>query len=221
MFDELTESVTSGPLAYLVVLLASGGDVIFPPVPSETIVVTAGVAAAKGDLMLLLVIPTAALGAFLGDNLSYWLGRGLGDRVTGTLFRGEQARARLAWTERAIQRHGAVLILVGRFIPGGRSASTFAAGALAMPWRRFAVADLVSVVLWAAYATMLGYLGGAAFRDSTWKPLAASLCAATLVGVAIEGWRRVQKHRGRDILGDPIDAERADRPRDERGAPAP
>jgi membrane protein DedA with SNARE-associated domain len=205
MFDRLTEAVTSGPLAYLVVLLASSGDVLFPPVPSETIVVTAGVAAAKGDLDVLLVIPTAAVGAFLGDNVSYWLGRGVGDSVGERLFRGAKARARLDWTERAIQRHGAMLILVGRFIPGGRTASTFAAGALRMPWRRFALADLISVALWATYATMLGYLGGAAFRDSTWKPLAASLGAATLIGVAIEGWRRLQKHRGRDILGDPID----------------
>ena len=205
MFDWLTEAVANGPVAYLVVLLASGGDVLFPPVPSESIVVTAGVVAAQGDLSILLVIPAAALGALVGDNLSYLLGRRIGDPVADRLFPGEKGQGRLAWAERAVQRHGGVLVVVGRFIPGGRTASTFAAGTLEMPWRRFIVADLVAVVVWAVFASMLGYAGGSTFEDSTGLSLLASLGVATLIGVAIEVWRRVQRQRGKDILGDPID----------------
>jgi membrane protein DedA with SNARE-associated domain len=205
VFDWLTEAIQNGPIAYLVVLFASGGDVVFPPVPSETIVVTAGVFAAKGDLFLGFVIPLAATGAFIGDNLAYWLGRGIGDPVADRLFKGEKGRERLQWAERAIAKHGGTLIVLGRFIPGGRTASTFSAGTLEMDYRRFIVADVIAVCLWAVFATMLGFAGGSTFKDSHWKPLAASLAVATLIAVAIEVYRRVQRHRGRDILGDPIE----------------
>ncbi len=204
MLDSLIDAVSGSPWTYLIVLLASGGDVIFPPVPSETIVITAGVVAARGGLSVWLLIPAAATGAMLGDNLVYWLGRGLGDPVARRLFRGEQARERLEWAERAIARHGTVLVVVGRFIPGGRTASTFGAGTLAMPWRRFLLADVAAAVLWATYATLLGYLGGATFRGSTWKPLALSLGLAAVISLGVEVWRRIERRRGRDVLGDPL-----------------
>jgi membrane-associated protein len=202
MFDWLTEAVSGSALTYLVVLAAAGGDVIFPLIPSETIVVSAGVVAARGSLSVWLLVPAAALGAFTGDNLSYFLGRRVGDPVADRMFKGDKARSRLEWAERAIQRHGGVLILVGRFVPGGRTASTFAAGTLELPYRRFVAADAVAAVVWATVATMIGYLGGAAFRDSGWKALALSLGVGALVTLGAEAWRRIQKRRGRDILGD-------------------
>jgi membrane-associated protein len=202
MFDWLTDAVTASPITYLVVAVAAGGDVLFPLIPSETIVITAGVLAAHGALSIWLIVPLAAVGAFAGDNASYWLGRKVGDPLARRLFGGERSRARLEWAERAIRRHGPLLVLVGRFVPGGRTASTFAAGMLELRYARFALADAVAVVLWAAYAALLGYLGGSTFRDSLWKPLAVSLGIAALVGLATEVWRRVQRRRGRDLLGD-------------------
>lgn len=200
--QRLVDQVSDSPVSYLVAALASGADVLFPVVPSETIVITAGVVSAQGGLLIWLVVLAAALGALVGDNLSYLLGAKIGEPLARRLLGGEQARGRLEWAERALRRHGVLVVVVGRFIPGGRTASTFAAGTLNMAWRRFILADVAAAALWAVYAAMLGYLGGAAFRDSFWKPLAASLGLAALVGAGIEGWRRIQRRRGRDILGD-------------------
>ena len=47
---------------------------------------------------------------------------------------------------------------------------------------------------------MVGYAGGASFEHSLWKPLALALGIAALLGLAVEGYRRVQKRRGREIL---------------------
>lgn len=207
MFDWLTEAVTGSALGYLVVFAAAAGDVVLPVVPSETILITAGVLAGKGSMSIWLLVPAAAAGAFVGDNVCYWLGRRFGERVTRVVFRGDAGRERLDWARTAIQRHGAVLVVMGRFIPGGRTASTFAAGTLRMPVRRFMVADAGAALLWAVYASMLGYVGGATFKDSEWKPFAASIGVAVVIGLAIEAWRRVQKRRGKDIFGDALDAE--------------
>src|SRR4051812_1826714 len=202
MFDWLKEAVSGSAVTYLVVFGAAMADVLIPLVPSETIVITAGVLAAGGDLSIWLLVPAAALGAIAGDNACYWLGRRFGDSVTKRVFRGEKGAQRLRWSQSAVRRHGAVLVIVGRFIPGGRTASTFACGTLEMRWRRFIVADVVAGLMWALYSALLGYVGGRTFEDSGWKPFAVSLGIAALVGVAIEVWRRIQKRAGNDILGD-------------------
>lgn len=212
MFDWLTQQVSGSPVTYLILVAAAGGDVLIPLIPSETIIIAAAVIAAHGGLSIWIIVPVVAVGAFLGDNVAYGLGRTVGDAVAHRLFRSESAHGRLRWAERAIRRHGSLLVLVGRFIPGGRTASTFAAGTLEMDYRRFVATDALAAGLWAVYASMLGYLGGSAFQGSVWKPLAASLAVATAVSVAIELWRRFQRRGGKDILGDALEPnDRADR----------
>lgn len=198
----LADHVSGSPVTYLVVLLAAGADVLFPLIPSETIVVTAGVFAARGELLLWLLIPATAVGAIIGDNIAYFIGAKVGEPVVNRVVSSDESHARLRWAERAIARRGTLVIVAGRFIPGGRTVTTLAAGTLQMPWRRFIVADVFAAFLWATYVSLLGYLGGAAFRDNLWEPLAASLTAAFLVGSALEVYRRIQLRRGKDILGD-------------------
>ena len=69
-----------------------------------------------------------------------------------------------------------------------------------MPWRRFAVADAFAATLWATYASMLGFAGGSSFAHNLWKPLAFALGIALLLAGGGEAYRRLQQHRGRDIL---------------------
>jgi membrane protein DedA with SNARE-associated domain len=69
-----------------------------------------------------------------------------------------------------------------------------------MPWRRFVAADALAATLWASYAALLGYAGGSSFAHSLWKPLLLALGIALLLAGAGETYRRVQKHRGKDIL---------------------
>lgn len=209
MFDWLTQEVSQSAVTYPVVAFACAIDVLFPLIPSETIVITASVLAVQGELFIWLIVPAVALGAFLGDNLCYLLGRRIGDPVADRLFTGEKGQARLHWAEQALRRRGAILIGVGRFIPGGRTATTFAAGTLEMPYRQFVAADAFAAVIWAFYVSMLGYLGGETFKDSLWLPLGTSFAAAMVVGAGFEAWRRLQSRRGKDILGDELPEEMA------------
>lgn len=204
MFDWLTQQISGSSWTYLLVAAACAGDVLLPLIPSETVVITAGVVAARGGLSLWLLIPAATLGAMAGDNVVYWLGRRVGDPVVRRLARGDTSRARLRWAERATRRRGPLIIVVGRFIPGGRTVSTLAAGTLEMPWRTMLPADAVAALTWAVYATLLGYLGGEAFRHSSWKPIVLALAVALVFSAVLELWRRVQRGRGRDVLGDPL-----------------
>jgi membrane protein DedA with SNARE-associated domain len=161
-------------------------------VPSETIVITAGVLAAHDRLDVWSVFPAAALGSILGDNISFALGRFVGDPVAARLFRMGKTRERLNWAKDELAKRGPTLVIAGRFIPGGRTAVTFTAGTVEYSWRRFLLADAAAGVLWGAYGTGIGYFGGAAFADDTWKALLLAFGIAVGAGGAIEGVRRLR-----------------------------
>ena len=186
----LTHVVAGSPVTYVVVLSAVLLDGLVPLVPSEATIITASVLAAHGRLSILLIALSATLGASAGDNLSYGLGRGLGQPAAKRLFKGSTGRRRLDWASCTI-RSRPWIVSLGRFLPGGRTAATFAAGMLGMRWRRFLVLDAIGAVLWALYAASLGYFGGDAFRHSLWKPLAVSLAVGFVIALAIEVTRRV------------------------------
>jgi membrane-associated protein len=144
-----------------------------------------------GDLQLALVIVLGAVGAFAGDTGAYGVGRALDRRVRGVLFAGNKGRRRLAFVERAFARRGGSMILIGRFIPGGRTAVTFTAGATSYPYKRFAMFAIPAAVAWSAYATLLGYAGGKAFEDDPLKALAFGFGVALAGAALIEGVRRL------------------------------
>ena len=194
MFSHFTHLVADASgWAYGIVFLLAFLDAVFPVVPSETAVITAGVVAASGDLFLPLVIVLAAAGAFLGDNTAYWIGRRFGSWVVKRFFSGQKAKKRLDWAERQIHERGGVLIVVGRFVPGGRTAITLSAGLLHYSWPRFIGLDAVAARIWAVYAALLGYFGGRAFEHEAWKGLLLALGIGFAMAGAIEGGRWIWK----------------------------
>jgi membrane-associated protein len=192
VFESLTEQVSGSPWTYAFLFAIAALDVIFPIVPSETSVILAGVLASTGDLILVLVIAVAAAGAILGDNTSYWIGRTLGDRIVARFFKGER-RKRVDWAEKQVTERGGYLIVVGRFIPGGRTVITLACGLLQMPWRRFISFDVAAGLVWASYAALLGYFGGRTFEESPLKGFLVAFAIALAVTGAIEAYRYLKK----------------------------
>lgn len=196
MFDWLTH-VQASPLTYLAVLGACALDAVLPIVPSEAIVIAASVLATKGELSIWLIALAAAAGGFLGDTGSYVLGRTAGAAAARRLFRSPKAKGRLTWAGEALDRHGATIIMVARFIPGGRTATTFTAGTVRLAWPRFAAADAVGATLWAMYAAGLGYLGGETFEQRPLYAFLFGLGVALLVALAVEAARRLRRRGDR------------------------
>ena len=158
-------------LSYVVAVIIPALDAIFPVLPSETVIIALGVATAgSADPRIALLVACAAVGAFLGDNLCYLLGHRFGPRVERRFFGGEKGARRRAWAERSLQRYGMPLIVVCRFIPGGRTAVTLCCGMIGYQRRRFVIATAAAGLIWAAY-DFIGRLGGRAFEDKPWAGL--------------------------------------------------
>ncbi len=190
VFDWVLNTLSSSAWTYLIVLAVAAVDAFFPLVPADLATITAAILAAQADLSIMLVVAAGFLGATAGDNFSYLLGDQLGGRAARRLFRSEKSRASLDWARDQVRQRGVMLIIGARFIPAGRTATTFAAGALDMRWRRFLAGDLIGAFGWALFTSMLGYLGGQAFQQSLWKPLLLSLAVSGLVIVGGEVWER-------------------------------
>ena len=198
VFESLVDFVSGSPWTYAAVFGIAALDAVLPLVPSETAVITAGVIAASGDLIVPLVILVAALGAMLGDNVSYLGGQLVGRRGAKRIFRGDRGRRSLAWAERTLDRRGGLLLVVARFIPGGRTAATFTAGVVSYPWKtRFLPFDALGATFWAAYSALLGYFGGEAFEQSPWKGLILAFAIAAGVAIGVEGLRWIRRRRKR------------------------
>ncbi len=197
MFQSLVNAVSGEWWSYFVIFGVAMVDAFFPLVPSETVLITGGVLASTGDLELGLVILAGATGAIAGDNVCFGLGTWAGERTVKRWFRGEKAHARLEWAEHQLLTRGAYIIIVARFIPGGRTVTTFSAGYIhAFPWRRFIVYDIAAGFIWATYAALLGYFGGKAFEAHPWKGFLVAFVVATGIALLVEAIRHLRKRRG-------------------------
>ena len=196
MFNTIVDAVSGSNWSYLIVFGVALLDAFFPIVPSEATAIAAGVVAGAGDLRVELLIPAAALGAIVGDNISYAGGHFLGERVTNRFFSGEKSKKRLAWAERMLAERGGYLIVVARFIPGGRTVTTFTAGLVkTFRWRRFIVFDVIAGVIWGSYTVLLGYFGGKTFEEEPWKGLLLAFGIAVAVTAAVEVYRHLRARR--------------------------
>ena len=173
-------------VAYLVIFALAAFDVIVPILPSETAVVLGGVLAWQGRLNFVIVLVVAAVGAIVGDHLAYGIGRGT-ERLGRAHRQASGKVQRLeAWASHQLAAHGPVVLIVARFIPGGRTASTFVSGRLRYPLRRFSPVTVVAGILWAGFGSVLGYLGGTTFHDNTWLATGLGVGVGAVVAFTIE-----------------------------------
>jgi membrane-associated protein len=190
LIDMLTGSLWTYPLLFGI----CAGDALIPAFPSETAVIVCGIQAARGQLSLEWVIVWAAAGAFAGDNASYAVGHWFGTPAVKRFFSGEVAQGRIDWARNFLEERGSYVLIVARFIPGGRTAATFTAGLVHLRWlTQFVPYVFVAAILWSVYGALLGYLGGRIFQDHPIYALLIAFGIAALVTASVEGWRRFRK----------------------------
>ena len=194
IFDSLRD-LSDSPVFYLVIFVIALLDSVLPVVPSETMVIIGGVAAGLGDLNIVAVIAVGAVGAFIGDNMSYEIGLRAKDWVNRRYRRSEKRAKQLDWAEEQIEERGGLLLVTARFIPGGRTLLTLSCGITGQVHRWFAKWVAVAALIWASYAALLGYIGGKTFEDNHTLAFVVAFTMAISITVLIEIVRHVRKRR--------------------------
>ncbi|MDP9693047.1 UNVERIFIED_ORG: membrane protein DedA with SNARE-associated domain [Arthrobacter globiformis] len=163
---------------YFWIIPAVLGDAIFPPIPSEMVLITGGALSAAGRANLLLVGLLSATASWLGDMVVFQLFK---RRLSHILDRWTWGRKIHRGIHEAIAKAGRSsaygTIIGARFIPGGRLATSAAAGIADVSTPGFSLCAGLGAVLWAAWLVGLGFFTGSATGLPFW--------ASSLIGVAV------------------------------------
>jgi membrane protein DedA with SNARE-associated domain len=198
------------PLLFLVVMAESSGV----PVPGETGLIAAAVAASQGKLQIELVIPIAAVAAIVGDNIGYQIGRKGGRWLLERPGRFQGQRKQVLITgEPFFERHGPKAVFFGRFLLGLRVWASWLAGATHMRWRSFVLWNALGGICWATAIGLLAYfLGNAAGNAIQTFGLFGLFAVLVLaIGLFIAHRRHRHRHHAEVSAGPGEDVEGAGR----------
>lgn len=169
-------------------------DGFFLFLPSETaIVALASIATRTGQPNIWLLIMGASIGAIIGDNIAYFMGRSLGTTRFRWMRRPRGAKA-FAWAGKELEKRGAILIFTARYIPIGRIAVNFTAGATYYPWRRFVILDGIAVVTWAGYSVAVGTFAGRWVHDNPLLGVGIAITFAIVIGFLVDHGMKLLHH---------------------------
>lgn len=154
------------------------GDAIFPPIPSEMVVITGGALSADGRANVFLIAALAAVASWIGDMVVFQLFK---RRLSHVLDRWRWGRKVHHGIHEGIAKAGRSstygTIIGARFIPGGRLATSAAAGIADVSAPGFSICAGLGALLWASWLVGLGYFTGSATKLPFW--------ASSLIGVAL------------------------------------
>lgn len=162
---ELIENYGAWTYAILfAIVFIETGVVVMPFLPGDSLLFVAGAFAARGQFNLATLIGLLALAAILGNTSNYWIGRRFGPKV----FQWEDSRffnrAAFDKTHAFYEKHGAITLVVTRFLPFMRTFSPFVAGVAAMTHTRFQFFNITGGLLWVVSLCVAGYW----FGNITW-----------------------------------------------------
>ena len=182
---------------YLVLIALVGAESAGLPLPGETALITASILASRGHVELPAVIACAIVASVVGDNLGYLFGRHYGRRILEhhRLPFEEHRNKAILKGDAFFAEHGGKAVALGRFVAGVRVVVALLAGVNRLPWRVFALWNVLGAIMWATAVGVLAYyLGEAIEHDLLYGSIAVVAVIAIVSGTHFYLHRR---RRGR------------------------
>lgn len=149
-----------GLIGLILIVFAETGLLVGFFLPGDSLLITAGLFAARGDFNIVTLNLTLIAAAITGDATGYWIGKRTGEalysRPDSFFFRREHVRI----THEFYERHGGKTIVIARFMPIVRTFAPMVAGVARMRYRDFAVYNVLGGILWVSTMTLGGYYLG-------------------------------------------------------------
>lgn len=192
--DTLIESFGTYALIGIVVVIFIETGLLFPFLPGDSLLFTAGMLVAQRQLdfpvWLLCLLLFAA--AFLGDQVGYYIGHRAGPKIFNRPDSRFFKRSHIEQTNAFFEKYGGRTIILARFVPFVRTYAPVAAGVGKMPYRHFVSFNVIGALLWGVGVTLLGYyLGQFDFVHDNIEAILVGIVFVSVLPVIIEvgrGW---------------------------------
>jgi membrane-associated protein len=204
LFHKLTDVETlirvGGLTAMTAIVFAETGLLVGFFLPGDSLLVTAGVFAAAGKLVMWHLIVLLSVAAIVGDTVGYWFGRRVGQalftRPKSLLFN----PAHLKRAHDFYEKHGGKTIIIARFMPIIRTFAPIVAGMGQMNYRRFVSFNVFGGILWVMSMTGIGYFLGKipGVREHIEIVIVIVVFLSILPGIIAGGreWLKKRRERG-------------------------
>jgi membrane-associated protein len=148
-----------------VIIFSETGLMVGFFLPGDSLLITAGLFAARGDLHIALLCVSLTLAAIIGNSTGYWVG----SRAGHALFKREDSllfrRQHLIRAQEFYARHGGAAIFLAQLMPIVRTFTPVVAGAADMNYRRFVTFNVLGAIFWVNSMTLTGYYLGLAIPN--------------------------------------------------------
>ena len=194
-----------GLLGLVVIVFAETGLMVGFFLPGDSLLVTAGLFAAKGDLDIVWLNLALMAAAIVGDGVGYWIGwkagKALYSRPNSFFFR----REHLIKTHEFYERHGGKTIIIARFMPIVRTFAPTVAGAAEMTYKHFAFYNVIGGIAWVSSMTLTGYFLGQVFGEALERNIHILVAVVIFLSLlpAIIAWLRERMKASKPPGGNP------------------
>jgi membrane-associated protein len=178
----------SYPLLFLIIFIETGA-VIMPFLPGDSLLFAAAALAANTQyhLSIWTFIVTFLLACTLGDSLNFLIGHKIGKTLSNHSWFGRLIdKQSLEKTERFFEKHGAIAIILARFMPIIRTFAPFAAAGSGLPYRHFIRYNLTGCFAWVFLCCGAGFFfGNIPFVKAHFSMVVIGIIAVSLIPAVV------------------------------------
>jgi membrane-associated protein len=184
-----------GTIGLFLIIFAESGLLIGFFLPGDSLLFTAGLFAAKGDLNIVVILIGCFLAAVIGDQVGYAFGKKVGpsifSRPNSKLFK----QSHIQRADQFFEEHGAKTIVLARFVPVVRTFAPILAGVGSMKYRTFLTYNLIGGFIWAIGVTSLGYFLGEQIGEENIDKYLLPIIAVIIIISVLPAVIEVLRHR--------------------------
>jgi len=184
LYTIVSENVYEAYLVLFLIIFLETGLIVFPFLPGDGLLFSAGVIAASSDLHILILVPILILAAISGNYFNYTIGKSIGNKIEHSQSRFVQKYLvkSIVQTRKFYEKHGKKSIIIGRFFPVIRTYIPFLAGTVKFDYPEFGRYTVIGSVLWVPFFTFTGYfLGEITWIQDNFELIFLGLIIVTLI----------------------------------------
>lgn len=184
LYDIVSENVYEAYLILFLIIFLETGLIIFPFLPGDGLLFSAGVIAASSELNIYFLVPLLIIAAIAGNYFNYSVGKMVGEKIehSKNKFVHRYLVKSIVQTRKFYDKYGNKSIIIGRFFPVIRTYIPFLAGTVRFNYQDFGRDTVIGSFIWVPFFTVTGYLlGGITWIKDNFELIFLGLIIVTLI----------------------------------------